>query len=553
MKQSNTLRKICGTLLALLLMLPCITFPSYAEGSISVVYNPKIDGLKASEFKLYKVGGFKSEGGESKLTLDEAFAGEGTETVDTLNGIKPKKPEDPGYQEWVQDWLDGAQEVATNLETYIKTHSSTAPAPVWSGDLDPSVATAQRLGSGTYENGLYLLTGEEQRIGNRYWRPVPVLMMVLDGNVNFKLAGVTDAGEAEWYNSLKIKCRPVAYKHSVTKSWSGDTEATRPKTIDVKILYGDTQIDTVTLGPKDEGGIGSWTYTWYSTEVTMVDGQETDRKTYASVDPDEEYDPTKGIETKGYGSFEGLNEGNHFTYVFESAESHSWMVAEDDSDPNQKNALKYYTTVVTPANEQISNGETDPAGEAAVSDEKPIEESFLITNTFERRRLRIKKNLINYLNHNDEGEEYANATVAFDISGYIDGIDKPVYHNQVGMTFTKPGKQEIVVENIPVRLSRITVKEIYSTNYRQVDPVDPDGNPVDITLTPSDTIPEPVIIDGEEVMVPTYIFSFENKHDGPPKYGSGVVNTYEKNDKGEYTYKPKTDTSDIYPPTDSPR
>ncbi len=542
MKQSNTLRKICGMLLALLLMLPCITFPSYAEGSISVVYNPKIDGLKASEFKLYKVGGFTHDSeGKSKLTLDAAFAGKGT-TADKLNGIEPKKPEDPGYQEWVQEWLDASQEVASNLETYIATHTS--PNPVWSGDLDPSVATAQRLGSGAYENGLYLMTGEEQRVGDRYWRPVPVLMMVLNGNVTFNMAGVTDAGAAEWYNSLKIKSRPVAYKHSVTKSWVGDTEATRPKSIDVKILYGDTQIDTVTLSPGN-----NWTYTWYSTEVTVVDGQETDKKTYASVDPDNP-DLSKGVVTKGCEDigFEGLNADNNFTYVFESAESHSWMVAEDDSTSEQKNALKYYTTEVTPANEQITNGETNPAGADATSAEKPIEEAFLITNTFEKRRLRIKKNLINYLNHNDGNETYANTTVVFEVSGYIEGIDKPVYHTKVGMTFTKPGKQEILVENIPVRLSKITVKEIYSTNYNQVDPVDAEGKPVDITQTPADAIGETVIVDGKETTIPTYTFSFENDYSGPPKYGSGVVNKYDKGTDNDYHYKPNADTSGIYKP-----
>lgn len=547
MKQSNTLRKICGMLLAVLLMLPCITFPSYAEGSISVVYNPKIDGLQASEFKLYKVGGFTHDSeGKSKLTLDAAFAGKGT-TVDTLNGIEPKKPEDPGYQQWVQDWLDASQEVASNLETYIATHDS--PDPVWSGPLDPTLATAQRLGSGTYENGLYLMTGEEQRVGSRYWRPVPVLMMVLNGNVTFNMAGVTDAGEAEWYNSLKIKSRPVAYKHSVTKSWVGDTEATRPKTIDVKIMYGDTQIDTVTLGSKEDGGIGSWTYTWYSTEVTMVDGQETDKKTYTSVDPDVTYDATKGIVTKGYDDFGGLNADNHFTYVFESAEPHSWMVAEDDSDPSQKDALKYYTSEVNPQDEQISNGDTEPAGESAAPAEQPVEEDFSIRNTFAKCRLRIKKNLINYLNHNDGDEAYANATVVFEVSGYIDGIDKPVYHTKVGMTFTKPGKQEILVENIPVRLSKITVKEIYSTNYNQVVPEDPNG----ITQKPADAVAETVMVDGKEMKVPTYTFSFENDYSGPPKYGSGVVNKYDKNDKGEYHYEPNTDTSGIYPPAQSPR
>ena len=99
------------------------------------------------------------------------------------------------------------------------------------------------------------------------------------------------------------------------------------------------------------------------------------------------------------------------------------------------------------------SGDGTPAEGEIVEPEKPDAdyiEYFNLTNKFETKRVRIKKHLINYLNHNDGNEEYANATVVFDVKGYIGTSTKPVYENQVGMTFTDPGRQEIVLNNIPV-------------------------------------------------------------------------------------------------------
>lgn len=64
-------------------------------------------------------------------------------------------------------------------------------------------------------------------------------------------------------------------------------------------------------------------------------------------------------------------------------------------------------------------------------------------------------------------------------------------------------------------------------------------------------IEEDPIGDGKTIKCITFIFEFENDYDGPPKYGSGIVNKYDKNDKGDYEYEPYPDTSDIYPPTQS--
>ena len=354
---------------------------------------------------------------------------------------------------------------------------------------------------------------------------------------------------------VKNVSRPIAYKHVLNKIWDDQGhEDARPKTVTVDILYAGKVIDTVTLGDKEAGGIGSWTYTWYSQET------EEDR-IYTS----------KGITT------EKLNEGNGYKIQLPAGDG-VWNVSERQTDD-----LKYYTWSLKhesyadykTSSQQTSgsgqepaegSGDAEPAegsgdgtpAEETVEPEKPDAdciETFNLTNKFETRRVRIKKHLINYLNHNDGDEAYANATVVFDVKGYIGESTTPVYENQVGMTFKNPGNQEIVLNNIPVKVTRVVAKEIYNTNYKEVD-----GNyeiTRDITGVKDEdlddidgvVIEEDPIGDGKTIKCITFIFEFKNDYDGPPKYGSGIVNKYDKNDKGEYEYEPYPDTSGIYPLT----
>ena len=123
------------------------------------------------------------------------------------------------------------------------------------------------------------------------------------------------------------------------------------------------------------------------------------------------------------------------------------------------------------------------------------------------------------------------------------------------MTFTKPGNQEIVLNNIPVKVTRVVAKEIYNTNYEEVNKnyeITRDITDVeDPTTVPGVVIEKDSIGEGKTIDCITFIFEFENDYKGPPKYGSGIVNKYDKNDKGEYEYEPYLDTSDIFPPTQS--
>ena len=499
MKQYKTIKRIWSIFLTLSIVMAMgiLSLPAYAAegGSISVKY--ELNGVTITEptqFELYKVGNFgRNEDGTVSIDLTSDFATSGVD----LNGITP--PAKDATQEQKDAWNNQWLQKAADMENWVKT-AETKPAAAWTGTLASGSGYQTLTESGTavhFSNGIYLLIGYEQKEGEYYWAPVPVLMMVLNGDIRF------DIVDSESGNVVKTVKRPVVYKHVLHKTWDDrGHEKARPEKIDVDIYYGTAsteKIDTVTLSEDND-----WTYIWYSQEAA-------DNRIYTS----------KGVTTAV------LNEGNDYTIPLPAGDG-VWRVSEQ-----QTADLDYYTVSVT----------QQTAGEATADAEST--EYFNITNKYGTKRVRIRKHLINYLNHNDGQETYANATVAFDVKGYIGDSTAPSYHNQVGMTFTKPGNQEIVLDSIPVKVTRVVVEEIYSTNYKVVG-----QNPIekDITREGDVVIETRTLEDGTTIDCPTFIFEFENDYDGPPKYGSGVVNTYGRNDNGGYSYKPNADTSEIYKP-----
>ena len=550
MKQFKTLKRIWSLFLTLSMVVAMgvVSLPAYAAtgGTISVKYEPNdVTITEPTQFELYKVGTFgRFDDGTVSINLTDAFATCGI----SLNGIAP--PKEGASQQEIEDWNNAWLAKASDLESWIKGVKD-KPATVWDGTL-ASGSTPQTLTEGGaakhFDNGIYLLIGYEQKVGEYYWAPVPVLIMVLNNDVTFEL--VDSASK----KVIKTVNRPVAYKHVLKKIWEdeGHKDA-RPDKIYVDILYGITDpatIDTVTLSEEND-----WTYIWYSQE--------------ADVD---RYYASKGVETTV------LNKDNGYKIELPPGDG-VWNVSEQQTDD-----LKYYSWSLKhesykdykTASQQTSgsgqepaegsgdaepaegSGDGTPAEGETVEPEKPDAdyiEYFNLTNKFETKRVRIKKHLINYLNHNDGDEAYANATVVFDVKGYIGTSTKPVYENQVGMTFTKPGNQEIVLNNIPVKVTRVVAKEIYNTNYEEVNKnyeITRDITDVDDpTTVPGVVIEKDSIGEGKTIDCITFIFEFENDYKGPPKYGSGIVNKYDKNDKGEYEYEPYPDTSDIFPPTQS--
>ena len=525
MKQLTTLKRIWSLFLtlAMVAVMGVTTLPVYAADgvTISVKYEPNgVTISEPTEFELYKVGNFgRFDDGTVSIDLTKAFEN----CPVSLNGITP--PEEGASQARIDQWNNEWLQKASELEQWVKV---ARPATDWKGTLasGPNYQTITENGATRYfDNGIYLLIGYEQREGEYFWAPVPVLMMVLNKNVRFDIVS-TDA-------VIKTVRRPVAYKHVLHKKWDDKGhEGARPTSVDVEIYYGDadgtSKIDTVTLSENN-----NWTYIWYSQEAA-------DARIYTSKNPK----TGVGVET------EVLNDKNGYTIELPPGDK-VWGVLE-----KQTADLDYYTVSLGPVIVQEGNNtssqQTDGSGQEPEGEEDEydtgapadVTEFFKLTNKFETRRVRIIKHLLNYLDHNDEGETYANTTVAFDVKGYVGPSTTPSYHNQVGMTFTAPGDQEIVLNNIPVKVTRVVVEEIYNPNYVVVG-----ANPIekDITKQGDVVIEIDTLDDGTTIECPTFIFEFTNKHDGPPKYGSGIINKYEKDDKGEYKYIKYSDTSGIYP------
>ena len=293
MNKLTCCKRIWSLLLTLVMVITMsvTALPSYAAGggTISVKYDPGVSGLESTDFRLYKVGGYDHDaGGKSIIVLEGEFRN--CEGVD-LN--IDKKPDEEGWQE---AWL--AQ--AGKLGNYAKDHKDEL-APAWSGTLDPS-ADFQTLTEGgqakSFNDGIYLLVGDEQLIREQFWAPVPVLIQVLNGDSEFTF----DDPE------LKMIFRTLVHKHTVTKSWQDEgCSDGRPDSVKIALYYGSTQMDTVELS-NDKG----WVYTWYTYE-------KGDKWIYTSKDPE---DPAaQGVET------DKLNEGNSFEMSFDGG-SATWGVEE---------------------------------------------------------------------------------------------------------------------------------------------------------------------------------------------------------------------------------
>lgn len=492
MKELTTLKRIWSIFLtlAMVLTMSLTALPAYAAdgGTISVKYNPGVELTEATNFELYKVGTFGRVNGNVTIELEDGFDSSG---VNLNIAVPPTEAEKAEGSDWHRAWLDAAKQ----LENWVKTPSEgkEIPDPVWSDSLAKSenYQTLQEDGSNKFfSRGIYLLVGDEQRVGHKYWSPVPVLIMVLNGESKFDIVNT----------SLKMSSRPVVYKHEVTKSWQDEGhEDARPESVKVDIFYGQIMMDTVTLNDDND-----WTYTWYSTEA--------DSRVYTCKDPDDEEAvvPDTVISEK-------LSSENNWTLSLPDQEA-SWRVDENQS-AEEREKTKYYERSIS-----YSGASEGDAGE----DQPPADdrfESILITNTFRTAELIIKKDLKSYLDQED-----ANAVVAFEIIGRINGIDDPVYRNSVGMAFKGPGIQTIKLDNLPVKLDSLTVEEVYSTNYT----LEGDSGPRTVRAN----------VDQETLKI-TYTVEFVNKYNQtpPPTYSTGIVNIY----GSDGTYTPKDDTSADYP------
>jgi hypothetical protein len=288
MKKTSTWNRIGSLLLmlAMVLTMSVTALPVYAAGTgtISVKYDPGIEGLASTSFKLYKAGKYdRSADGKSVVVLEDQFA------ASKVTFPNDASPED---ERWQEAWFDTAR----SLGNWAKNHESSLTT-AWEGTLTAADAFRDL---GEYPNGVYLLVGKEQLVGEEFWTPVPVLIQVLNGRSEFAIDNL----------EVKMASRPLVHRHTVSKSWQDDGYIDgRPGSVKVAVYCGDTRMDTVEFN--NENG---YIYTWYS----YLDKQ-TGKWIYTSKNPADE--SAEGFET------EKLNEANSFRIAFDGGDA-TWGAEE---------------------------------------------------------------------------------------------------------------------------------------------------------------------------------------------------------------------------------
>ena len=242
-----TWKKICGIMLTLALMVPCLVMPAYAaDGPYTVSGEYKPNGVTLpdeTEFELFAVGGFDRKADDpaiSILKLDDAIKEAGYTGNISLGYKKSETGEESKWDD--QDWLNDAKTLSDFLvdkkdKFEYKTVTTSGGEFSFSG-----------LG-----NGLYLLRSDDKQKVRKggssdndftYYSPIPMYIQVLNGNVT----------------GISVKSiEENAKDFRVTKIWENDSDKTalRPSEIKVEILYGDKVVETQTLNEENK-----WSYFW---------------------------------------------------------------------------------------------------------------------------------------------------------------------------------------------------------------------------------------------------------------------------------------------------
>lgn len=247
MNKRTTWKKICGILLTLALMVPCLVMPAYASDgpyTVSGEYKPNGVVLPAdTKFELFAVGGFDRKADDpsiSILKIDDAIKDAGY-TGNISLGYKTNAS--GAESKWDKDdWLNDAKTLSDFLvDKKDKFEYTTATTS--NGEFSFS-------GLG---NGLYLLRSDDKqkvRTGSStdndftYYSPVPMYIQVLNGNVT----GISVKSSEENAKDFRV-----------TKIWENDSDKTvlRPSEIKIEILYGDQVFETQTLNEEN-----NWSYFW---------------------------------------------------------------------------------------------------------------------------------------------------------------------------------------------------------------------------------------------------------------------------------------------------
>ncbi len=273
---------------------------------------------------------------------------------------------------------------------------------------------------------------------------------------------------------------------------------------------------------KETDGSGNVTYHWPRPMYIMVlnddpeyglkpaQGKATILKVLKQWENDEDVKdlsrPDKIILHRSYdgvdkGDIELPHDGNWY-YIWETEigedDPEKWVVTEDIEDEKIK---KNYTVL-----------DTDKF------DDKTGEWLKTITNTFDRKKLKITKNLPDYISHDDGSTQ----PFVFEVWGYA-GKELEFHKHATILFGAESGESEFTyVENIARTVDRVVVKEVSFGNYKpegdaekeaQLD-VDDEGNRI-------------------------FSVSFTNTINTDQTYDTGVINKYSITGDSEFKFNKK--------------
>ncbi len=151
-----------------------------------------------------------------------------------------------GYDvDWDIESPEDMRKVASTLASYVAQDQD---------DLTPyATETADSSGTAVFSDlpfGLYIAIADDVKTEGKTVLTAPVLAFIPataeDGSAIYDLQA-----------DVKKETRTDQKQISVCKIWSGDTEKTRPKSIEVNLLQDGKVIDTVTLNADN-----NWQYKW---------------------------------------------------------------------------------------------------------------------------------------------------------------------------------------------------------------------------------------------------------------------------------------------------
>lgn len=219
---------ISGILLALGLIIALGARPAWAAGSHPVTVQYKMAAVSEAtvKFDVYKIGTFSGK----TVKLDSPFNQSGVTIV--LNGNGSSSNEEAASAQTLYQYIK-AKKVGENKAQHPSTDAN--------GNL-----TFQG------EDGCVYLLGTEEMVeyGGRAYKANPIFMTVGGGSSD---EADLKSSENQGGHMLSVNTGNL----EVTKHWTGDSQETRPSSIEVELYENNELKDTVTLNAAN-----NWTYTW---------------------------------------------------------------------------------------------------------------------------------------------------------------------------------------------------------------------------------------------------------------------------------------------------